>query len=103
MGASTLTYTIQPITVMGNKRVHKVKCVISNYGTDGIIFTAALAGLSIIDAVIGIVFRGTAALANGPVVGLWDETNALIRCLKASNSGVDATTAFDVDVTVMGS
>jgi len=101
MALATATVTISPITVMGDKRVHKVKFTVSSYGTDGISITPAIAGLSAIDAIMGIVFR--TVVANGPVVGIWDETGQVIKCHKASNTGVDATTVFNVDVTVMGS
>ena len=101
MGASTYTSTLKPITVMGNKRVHKVKYVISSYGTDGVPLTRAQTGMGVIDAIVGVTIR--TIVANGPVAAVWDETNKLIKFLKASNSGVDATTAFNADVVVMGS
>lgn len=99
MAYATCTYTLVPITVMGNKRVHRVRFVVSSYQTDGILLTAAIAGLSAIDAVMGIVFR--TVVANGPVVGIWNGT--AVVCHKASNSDCDAATVFNVDVLVMGS
>jgi hypothetical protein len=101
MGVSTLTRTVKPMTIMGNQRIHKIKFTISNYGTDGISLTPAICGLSAIDAVLSIIIR--TEVANGPVAGVWDETNKVIKFHKASNSGVDAGTVFNVDVVVMGS
>lgn len=101
MGASTYTYTVTPITVMGDKRVHRVRYVIASYGTDGISLTPTIAGLAALDAIIGITFR--TAVANGPVAAIWDDSAKTLVFHKASNSGVDATTVFNVDVLVMGS
>jgi hypothetical protein len=101
MAFATFTYTVVPITVMGNKRVHRVRCVVSAYQTEGIQLSAAICGLSIIDAVTGVVFR--TVVANGPVVGIWDDTNLVVICHKASNTNCDAATAFNVDILVMGS
>jgi hypothetical protein len=86
---------------MGDKRVHRVRFVVSSYGTDGIQCTAAIAGLSTIDALIGVTFR--TVVANGPVAAIWDDTNYVIKCHKASNSDVNAATAFNCDALVMGS
>ena|SRR3989304_5755137 len=102
MGASTLTYTVTPITVFGNKRIHRVRFIVSSYGTDGISLTPAVAGMSIIDAIFGVVLR--TEVANEPVQVVWDETNQLLICHKNSTpDDVDATTVFNLDVTVMGS
>lgn len=101
MAYATFTSTLVPITVMGNKRVHRVRCVVSSYQTDGIQLSARICGLSEIDAVIGIIFR--TVVANGPVVGIWNDSTLVIKCHKASNSDVDAATAFNVDVLVIGS
>jgi len=101
MGASTYTSTLKPITVMGNKRVHKVKYVISSYGTDGVPLDQARTGMGVIDAVLGITLR--TVVSNGPVCGVWDETNSVVKFHKASNSDSNAGTAFDADVVVMGS
>jgi hypothetical protein len=101
MAYATCTYTVTPITVFGNKRVHRVRFVVSSYGTDGIQCTPTIAGLSAIDALIGVAFR--TVVANGPVAAIWDDTNYVIKCHKASNTDVDATTVFNVDAIVMGS
>ena len=101
MAYATYTYTVTPITVMGNKRVHRVRCVVSSYQVEGILLSAAIAGLAYVDAVIGVVFR--TVVANGPVVAAVDDTGPHIHCLKASNTESDAGTAFNVDVFVMGS
>jgi len=91
MGASTTVVTIDQLFVFGNKRVHVVKFACSSYGTDGIIITAALCGLNILDYVLPF-FVGAGAVSNGPVSVWWDSTNSVIKLLKASNSGCDAST-----------
>lgn len=101
MAYATCTYTVSPITVMGDKRVHRVKFVVSAYGTDGILFNAAICGLSILDAVIGIVLK--TEVANEPVQVVWDETNTALMCHKTANVDTDAATVFNLDVIVMGS
>jgi len=101
MAYATCTYTIKPITVMGDKRVHKVLIAVSSYGTDGIHFTPAQAGLNMIDAIFGMVLR--TEVANEPVQFVWDEAGELIQCHKTSAVDTDAAVVFDVDVTVMGS
>lgn len=94
MGASTTVVTILAQTVLGNKRAHLVRFACSVYGTDGIIITAALCGMSTLDFAIPF-FRGTGAVANGPVSAWWDETNSVIILLKATNAGVDAGTVIN--------
>ena len=101
MAYATFTYTVTPITIMGDKRVHRVRCVVSSYQTQGIQLSAAICGLSIIDAVMGIVCR--TVVANGPVGFTWDDTNLVIHGLAASNTEATAATVWNVDVIVMGS
>jgi hypothetical protein len=106
MGASTSTVTIVAQTVFGDKRVHLVKLACSSYGTDGIIITSTLCGLSTLEYALPF-FVGAGAVANGPVSAWWDSTNSVIILLKASNSGCDAgtniTTAGYVYVIAIGS
>jgi len=101
MGASTYTYTVTPLTIMGDKRVHRVRYVISSYGTDGVSLTPAIAGLAAIDAIIGVTIR--TAVANGPVAAIWNDSANTLIFHKSSNAGVDAATVFNADVVAMGS
>lgn len=94
MGASTTVVTIVEQTVLGNKRINLVKFACSSYGTDGIICTAAVCGMGVVDYLIPF-FVGAGAVANGPVFLTWDKTNNVIVLLKASNSGVDAGTVIN--------
>jgi hypothetical protein len=91
MGASTTVVTILEQTVFGNKKINMVKFACSSYGTDGIIVTAALCGLSILEYVIPF-FVGTGGVANGPVSAWWDKANSVIILLKASATGCNAGT-----------
>jgi hypothetical protein len=106
MGASTYTKEVHELTIMGNKRVHVVKYTCTSYGTDGLPLTNAIAGLSQIDHVIGIIINGAGLVANGPVCATWNAATGYIFLLKASNSGVDAgtniSTAGTIDVIVVG-
>jgi len=101
MAFATCTYTITPITVMGDKRVHRVHFVISSYQVEGVRLTAAIAGLSILDCVMGIVVR--TVVVNAPVGLVWNETTGAIVCHKTSAVDTDAGTVFNLDVLVMGS
>ncbi len=106
MGASTYTKTLVGASVFGDKRIHLLKYTCTSYGTDGLPVTAAIVGMAAIDFVLPS-FAGTGGVANGPVSAWWDQTNSVIKLLKASNSGVDAgtniTTAGYVYALVIGS
>ncbi len=106
MGASTYTATVHELMLLGNKRVHIVKYTCTSYGTDGLPLTTAIACLSAIDHVIGIIINGAGVVANGPVGASWKESTGYIILLKATNAGVDAgtniSTAGTVDVIVVG-
>ncbi len=94
MPASTTVVTIVEQVVFGNKRVNFVKFACSSFGSDGIICTAAVCGMSVIDFLIPF-FVGTGLVANGPVLPTWDKTNNVILLLKASNTAVDAGTVIN--------
>lgn len=101
MAYASATITLKPITVFGDKRVHRAKIVVSSYQVDGIQITPAMMGMSIIDCVIVAAIR--TVVANGPVCCVWDEATNTLQALKATNGETDATTAFDVDIVVIGS
>lgn len=91
MGASTRTITILSQMVWGGQRVHLIKVSCTDYGTDGVLVSAADCGLLTLTALLPF-FRGTGGVANGPVAAWWDETNGVVILLKSSNAGVDAGT-----------
>jgi hypothetical protein len=101
MAYATFTSTITPLTVMGNKRVHRVRLAVSSYQADGIQLSARICGLENIDAVMGIVCR--TIVGNGPVQFTWDDTNLVVNALQAVNSKVANGVVFNADVIVMGS
>ena len=107
--ASTYTYTVTQLTVWGNKRVHLLTYTVTNYDQTGKIpLTPAMAGLSILDNIIGITMEGTTGVvANGPVAFCFDRTGEAIMAKKDGATEVDdntnISTAGTILVVVMGS
>lgn len=100
MGASTYTATILHQDVWGSKKVSVVAYHITSYGTDGVLVDSAHVGLDKIDDVLWVVNR--TKVGNGPVTHVFVPSTGYLTFLKATDTGVNATTAFDVDVVVIG-
>ncbi len=91
MGASTRTVTVEKQLIWGANRVNIIKISCTDYGTDGIILTAANCGLSILDYFVPF-FEGDGVIAGNaaPVSAWYDASASILFLFKSSETGSGA-------------
>jgi len=93
MAAYAGTTTLVATTVFGNKRVTLLKIDVTNYNSTGIPLTAAIAGMSIIEAVLP--FENA-----GGYHTKWIEASTIMTCYVIT-TGVECADNVDIGATQM--